>query len=59
MQGQIQNTKKLLSRRTRKQKGADVPGQNIFSSPEHGDRVHMDLVDLYLPECFTYHSDTE
>ncbi|XP_029965996.1 estrogen-related receptor gamma-like [Salarias fasciatus] len=21
--------------------------------------VHMDLVDLYLPECFTYHSDTE
>lgn len=31
----------------------------FFSSSEHGGRVHMDLVDLYLPECFTYHSDTE
>lgn len=29
------------------------------TSAEHGGRVHMDLVDLYLPECFTYHSDTE
>jgi len=31
----------------------------FFSSSEHGGRVHMDLVELYLPECFTYHSDTE
>lgn len=29
----------------------------LFSG--YGDRVQMDLVDLYLPECFSYHSDTE
>ena len=40
-------------------KEADGNKRNIFSSTGYGGRVHMDLVDLYLPECFSFHSDTE
>lgn len=36
-----------------------VCGHFFFSPSQHGCEVHMDLVDLYLPECFTFHSDTE
>lgn len=33
---------------------------SFFSPPaQQVGRVHMDLVDLYLPECFTYCCDTE
>lgn len=41
-------------------KGAQrSPDTFFFWSSQHGCKVHMDLVDLYLPECFTFHSDTE
>lgn len=44
-------------KKERKLKGIFASVQ-VFSS-EYGGKEHMDLVELYLPECFTYHSDTE
>lgn len=34
--------------------------QGTQTSPDSSSKhVGMDLVDLYLPECFSFHSDTE
>lgn len=48
-----------IRKREGRQRSSGPLKRTLFSSLEHGGRVHMDLVDLYLPECFTYHSDTE